>query len=73
MTQRLVVCLFGSALLGAGAAIWSVAAGLGVLLALLAYSGTSSVSLFTLALATMPRERTAHRPALLPAPRGHTA
>ena len=70
---RLVICLFVSTLLGVGAAAYSVIGGLGVLVALLAYSGTASVALFGLALLTMPREHKADadHPALLPAP-GHS-
>lgn len=72
LNPRLVLCLVAAALVGVGAAVVAVASGLGVLVALFAYSGASSVSLFGLALATMPREPRAARPALLPAPGRHT-
>ena len=73
MTPRLVICLFVSALLGVGAATYSLIGGLGMLVALLAYSGTASVALFALAFVTMPRERAADAdcPGLLPAA-GHS-
>lgn len=72
MTPRLVIFLFVSALVGVGAAVASVASGLGFVVALLAYCGASSFSLLGLAVAAMPRTRTAPRRALLPAPHGHT-
>lgn len=72
MNPRLVLCLFAAALIGVVAAAVSLASGLGVLVALLVYSGASSVSLLGLALAAMPRERKAQRPALLPAQGQHT-
>ena len=70
MKPRLVICLFVSALLGVVAAAYAVIGGLGMLVALFAYSGTASVVLLGLSVVTMPRERKAHRPALLPEP-GH--
>lgn len=72
MNPRLVICLLVSALFGVGSAAFSVVSGFGVLVALVAYSGTSSVSLLALAVATMPRARAGRRAALLPAPGRHT-
>ena len=72
MRPRLVICLILSALAGTGAAVFSLIGGLGVLLALLVYSGTTSLTLLGLAVATMPREPKPARPALLPAPGHHT-
>ena len=72
MTPRLVIFLFVSALVGVGAAVASVVSGLGVVVALLAYCGASSVSLLGLAVAAMPRAQRAPRGALLPASGGHT-
>ena len=56
MNVRLVTCLFAATLSGVVAAAFVVASGAGVLAALLAYSGLSSVALFGLAVATMPRD-----------------
>lgn len=72
MNPRLVICLLVSALFGVGSAAFSVVSGFGVLVALVAYSGASSVSLLALAVATMPRARAGRRTALLPAPGRHT-
>lgn len=71
MKPRLVVCLCLSALLGVGAAAYCVIGGLGVVIAILAYSGTASVSLLALALVTMPREPKADRSVIAPAPFHH--
>ncbi len=68
MSPRLVICLILSALAGLGAAAGTILSGFGLLLALVAYSGTGSVTLFALAIAVMPRPATASRPAMLAAP-----
>jgi len=67
------MCLIVSALVGLGAAGASVVFGLGVLVAFLVYSATSSLAVVLLSLAMMPRRANAPRPALRPAPMQHTA
>ena len=67
MNARLVTCLFVATLSGVGASVFAVVSGAGLLVALFAYSGTSSASLLGLAFATALRQHKP-RPALLPAP-----
>lgn len=50
------MCMIVSALAGIAAGALSLAAGLGIIVALLAYSATASVALLLLAIATVPRE-----------------
>ncbi len=67
LNARLVTCLFVATLSGVGASVFAVVSGAGLLVALAAYSGTSSASLLGLAFATALRQHKP-RPALLPAP-----
>jgi hypothetical protein len=72
VSPRLVVCMILSALVGTGAAALCLLGGLGVIVALLAYSGTTSITLFVLAVVTAEDEVSKPaRPSLLPAPRQH--
>jgi hypothetical protein len=66
VNPRLLICLIAAALAGVGAAATVVISGLGFVIALIAYSLTSSVVLVCLAIASAPREAMTRRSRTFP-------